>query len=88
MNFAEACAEAAVMPEFVKQYNRLTGNNLHFSKPRSPIESMVDSATGYKGFDEEEMRKFADFFYEFVWSRLPDEYFANNMKEETPCQSK
>ncbi len=76
MDFSTACAEAANMPEFVDNYNRLTKSNFKLFVTRSPIEMMVDKATGFKGFDEEEALKFATFFYEYVWSRLPEEAFT------------
>lgn len=76
MDFAEGCAEAASIPEFVENYNRITKSSFKLYAPRSPIEAMVDKATGFKGFDEEEAAKFAAFFYEYVWSRLPNECFA------------
>lgn len=76
MDFATACADTAMNKEFVAQYNRITGNNLVFSSARTPFEAAIDKATGYVGFSEDEARKFADFFYEFVWSRLPEECFA------------
>lgn len=78
MDFAAACAEAAMIPEFVSNYNRLTGNNFAIHKPKNHIEAMIDKATGFDGIIEDEVRKFAEFFYEFVWSRLPDEAFAPN----------
>ena len=54
MDFATACAEAATIPEFVDNYNRLTKNNFKFFVSRSPIEKMIDNATGFKEFDEED----------------------------------
>lgn len=77
MDFATACAEAATIPEFVENYNRLTGNNLKFSAPKNHIEAAIDRATGYNGLDENEVKKFADFFYEFVWSGLPADCFEH-----------
>lgn len=77
MDFATACADAASIPEFVENYNRLTGNNFKLSIRRTTIERMVDEATGFKGFDESEALKFAAFFFEFVWSRLPDNCFTD-----------
>lgn len=77
MDFAQACAETALIPEFVANYNRLTGNNFQVPHTRSPIEAMVDKACGYNGINEEEATKFANFFYEYVWSRLPDEAFEH-----------
>jgi hypothetical protein len=43
---------------------------------------MVDNATGYKGFDESEARKFAAFVYEFVWSKLPSDCFESTENGE------
>ncbi len=77
MDFSKACAEAAMIPEFVEQYNRLTKSKFGFRQPRNGIEAMIDKACGFKGFDEDEARKFAAFFYEFVWSRLPDNCFTD-----------
>lgn len=77
MDFATACAEAANIPELVDNYNRLTKSNFKFFVSRSPIEAMVDKAAGFKGFDEEEVLKFAAFFYKYIWSRLPEEAFSN-----------
>ena len=76
IDFATACADAAMIPELVDNYNRLTGNNLVFRKPRNDLEAMIDKATGYTGVDESEVKKFAEFFYEYVWSRLPEECFV------------
>ena len=76
MDFATACAEAAQMPEFVAQYNRLTDSNFSLSPTRrSVIEEMIDKVCGFEGFDKEEALKFAAFFYDFVWSTLPDNCF-------------
>lgn len=82
MDFASAVAEAAMIPEFVENYNRITGNNLVFLVPKNPIEAMIDEACGFDGFDKEEVRKFAEFFYECVWSRLPDECFEQEFAEK------
>lgn len=75
MDFSTAVAEAAAIPEFVEHYNRLTGNDLTFRTPRNGLEAIVDKQCGFKGFDEDEALKFAAFFFEFVWSRLPDHCF-------------
>ena len=77
MDFTAACAEAAMIPEFVDNYNRITGSNFKLPRPRSPIEEMVDKACGFGGINEEEAMKFAAFFEEYVWSRLPDECFTD-----------
>ncbi len=77
MDFAAACAEAASIPEFIDNYNRLTKSNFKLFVSRNPIEAIVDKACGFKGFDEDEAREFMAFFYEYVWSRLPNEYFTD-----------
>lgn len=82
MDFAAACAEAATIPEFVDSCNRLTGSNFKLPRSRSPIEAMVDKACRYSGLDEAETAKFCEFFYEFVWSRLPDECFTKSNDKE------
>ena len=63
------------MTEFVDGYNKLTGNNFKFNPPKCVLDQMVDDATGYQGFDENEAKKFAAFFYDFVWSRMPSSFF-------------
>jgi hypothetical protein len=65
--FEVACAEASQVPEFVKQYNRLTNSNFNI-KCVNDIENQMD-----------ELKKFAEFYYKYVWSLLPDDCFV---KEE------
>ena len=73
MNFLEGVKYALKSPAFVREYNRLMSANLT-GDVRKPIEKMVDGATGHEDvFMQEqmdEMGKFIDFFYEYVWSRL------------------
>lgn len=66
ISFIDACVIAANTPEFVEQYNRITGSNFQPNPKRSIMEKMID---------EKEVFKFAAFFYEFVWVRLPDDSF-------------
>lgn len=77
MDFFSALAEAAAIPEFVANYDRLSGN--HFGRVLSAkgINRMIDEASG---FSCEETAKFAAFFYECVWSRLPAESFKDSDK--------
>lgn len=77
MDFAAGCAEVASIPEFVESYNRLTGNNFSLPRSRTPLEAMIDMACGYNGLNEVEAAKFCEFFYEYVWSRLPDVCFTD-----------
>lgn len=38
--------------------------------------AMIDKACGFEGIDKDEALKFAHFFFEYVWSRLPDDCFV------------
>lgn len=76
MDFITACVEAATMKDFVDNYNRITGSNFSLGENRTVFEKMIDDAAGYSGINKEEAFKFADFFYEYVWSRLPNECFT------------
>lgn len=53
--------------DFVKQYDRLMGS--HFGKllKTSPLEKMIDEASGFK---TEECYKFFTFCYQYVWLPL------------------
>ena len=75
VTFLDCLREAVNNAELVSNYNRLTGEHLGESAKRSPIERLVDQATGHnKAIQDEEMqamRKFADFVKDVVWDRLP-----------------
>lgn len=72
MNFEECLMECASQPELVQQFNRLTGSNL--GEKRSPIDIMVDNATGYENIvaaqQNEQCARFVEFVYNCVWLRL------------------
>lgn len=72
MDFLSALAEAAAIPEFVANYDRLSGNHFGRVLAANGFDRMIDHATGHA---TEETAKFAAFFYECVWSRLPDNCF-------------
>ena len=58
-------------PEMVKEWNRLTGNNLSVKlDKRSPIERMVDEATGYQKHLDAEQVKYLREFAQFVWETI------------------
>ena len=60
---------AAVTAEgFVENYDRLTGSHFGALARRSPLDQMIDQATG-RGKDE--VLKFCAFVADVVWSRLP-----------------
>lgn len=68
MTFHECLMFCAKQSELVENFNRLTGYKL--GEPRSPIDQMIDQATG---LEDEAMREFISFVHEFVWLRLPRE---------------
>ena len=82
MTFEDCVIECCMRPEFIKQYDRLQGSNLArilIPQPdkRSPIERMIDKATGYDkvltNIDEQahkEMAEFIGFIFEVVWLPL------------------
>lgn len=66
LTFEECCHQCLADLKFVKEFDRLTGCSL--AELKSPINAMVDEATGKTKWD---MRKFVAFVYETVWLRLP-----------------
>ena len=60
-------------PDFVQEFDRITGCHLAAKDLRSPIVAMVDQATGFEEQQKElDRRKFVAFVYETVWLRLPE----------------
>lgn len=63
------CADEAIgTPELVENFNRLYGASL--GARRSPLDAMVDKATGKQADD---MRAFTRFIHDGIYLRLPDE---------------
>ncbi len=75
MTFSDVVCECASIPDFVKEFNRLTKSNLGRSLKRKPIEVMIDKATGAPIEDDEDMAKFIAFVLRFVWLTLPESAF-------------
>ena len=75
-DLAAVIVYAASRPEFVAQFNRLTGCNLGQSLGRTPIERLVDDAIGASGESEADMRQFSAFVKFVIWDRLPPECFV------------
>lgn len=73
-SFVDVVVFCANDAEFVAQYDRLFNGSLGKLAKRHPIERAVDKATG---FERDEYLKFTAFVWEFVWTRLPDEAFAD-----------
>lgn len=75
MNFHDCLMECAKTPDLVEQFNRLTGRQLGEKLLRSPIDEMIDKATGYQEVlaaqQDDDLRAFVEFCYEYVWARLP-----------------
>ena len=70
VTFRETLDMCAATPEFVAQFDRLTGHNLSEIGKRGPLDAMIDEATGR---DREAILSFVVFVDEVVWSRLPFE---------------
>jgi hypothetical protein len=68
MMFVDCLREAIGNKDLVVEFNRLWGTQLGADR-RPPIVRMVDDATGYQ-VGQEDMEKFVDFVYEFVWLPL------------------
>jgi hypothetical protein len=77
LTFLDCLWVAVSNAELVANYNRLTGEHLGEQPKRSPIELLVDQATGYEetvqDVEVERMRKFASFVKDIVWDRLPQD---------------
>lgn len=72
LTFERVLAETAATEELVSEWDRLTGYRLRALGRRSPIERMVDDASGYHADQMREIaRDFIEFVYNCVWMRLP-----------------
>lgn len=63
MDFVGCCKTCVSNAEFVKQFNRITGN--HLGEIRNPIEIAIDQACGYNP-DKSSMQAFCAFVFEYV----------------------
>jgi hypothetical protein len=67
----EDCVKACLSNEdLVAEFDRLFSTNLSTVEARTPIEIMVDKATGHDEKRRLEVKKFVAFVYEAVWIRL------------------
>lgn len=75
MTFHDCLMECARNQELVNQFSRLTGRKVGVATTRSPLEAMIDQATGFQETLDKQMdddlRAFVEFCHEVVWSRLP-----------------
>lgn len=85
----EECVDSCLgNRDFVSEFDRLCGTCLGGQREGSPVERMIDQATG---FDEERRRedleKFVAFVHETVWLRLPASSRAPQLVEPPPGRS-
>lgn len=77
MDYKDALLEALNNKELVSNYDRLTGASLGEcikSIKQGGINYAIDLSTGRI---KDEIQKFDNFFFEYVWSRLPKEAFIS-----------
>lgn len=68
ITFDAVVQQCAATPEFVAEFDRLTGSRLSSIGRRSPLDAMIDGATGW---EDEQLRRFCVFVAETVWATLP-----------------
>lgn len=75
MTFIECLRACAAHSELVENFNRLTGSRLGID--RSPVEALVDQATGYEEVlaaqQAAQCAQFVQFVFDAIWTRLPPE---------------
>ena len=77
MDYVNSLMEALTNKELVSNYDRLTSSSLAEclkSMKQGGINYQIDLATGRT---KDEIQKFDEFFFEYVWARLPKESFSN-----------
>lgn len=75
MTFEECAVFCIKQRGLVEQFDRLRGTHLLPFLNRSPIDVMIDEATGNEPSDED-MALWMDFVWDCIWTRLPPEAFA------------
>lgn len=65
--FPDVLARCAATPELVSEFDRLTGTSLSKIGFRSPIDHMIDEATG---FERDQLRQFVQFVFRYVYVPL------------------
>jgi hypothetical protein len=64
LSFLDIARQTIANTELVRQWERLSGNKF----ARSPLDCMIDEATGH---GDAVMEKFLAFVYDVAWCRLP-----------------
>ncbi len=71
MTFNDCLATALKSEELVSEWDRLTGYRLRALGQRSPIDKMVDDATGFGGAKGSEIAgEFIAFVFDYLWFPL------------------
>lgn len=65
--FEECLLAAGANTELVTQFDRLYRTSLSKLTVRSPLDLMIDEATGY---DKDQILKFAAFVFSYIWLPL------------------
>ena len=65
LTFYDCLMECVGTPELIEQFDRLNGTNLLLKG--SPFALKIDEVTGRQ---KDDLRKFIDFCWEYIWSRL------------------
>jgi hypothetical protein len=76
MEYQNAFLESLTNKELVSSYDKLTGSSLGEclkSMKQGGINYQIDLSTGRI---KDEIQKFDKFFFEYVWSRLPQKSFV------------
>ena len=68
--FNKCLVEAASIPEFIENFDRLTGSAVGKIGAGPAIVEMIDKVTGFR---DAQLRKFAEFVHESVYLRLPSQ---------------
>ena len=77
LTFKKCVEDCLATPDFVQEFDRLAGCHLGAQKTQSPVDALVDQATGFDEMQKELDRRdfaalFVAFVFEVVWLRLPE----------------
>lgn len=67
--FAACLVAAAARPDFVREFDRLSGTHLARLASRSPTDALIDDATGR---DRAALEQFAVFVFRAIWLPLQE----------------
>lgn len=86
MTFPECVQHCAAVPEFVAEFDRLSGTEVGRIGRKAPIDALIDEATGR---EEDDLRQFTAFVFAYVWVPLmtpahPLPYTTHSPRKERP----